>query len=260
MSKIRLRFMAAGAAMLMMSAAGFADPQQVKGIIVTNQNGQLTVKTEAGNQTIQIGGDAKIQSVGGPFGAQKDDQTASALIPGLPISVVGDDSTGRLVASKIEYKASDFKTAAQIQAGVEATANKEAQLRQAYSQLGEFEVRNETAVYFKTGSASISAAGRKSLEDLASQAQGIQGYVISVLGYADPTGSAGENQRLSNERAQNVINLLKQSSGIQPGRVLAASAMGEAKVSGAADPTTYSSARRVVVRVLTSKGQLPPGQ
>ncbi len=36
------------------------------------------------------------------------------------------------------------------------------------------------------------------------------GYAISVLGFADPTGNAEANQRLSARRAQNVINYLKQ--------------------------------------------------
>ena len=260
MPKLSLHLLSAGAAILMAGTMASAAPQEVKGIIVTNQNGLLTVKTEMGNQAIQIGPGARIQSVSGPLGGQKQTVPVSALIPGLPISVDGDDSTGQLIASRIEYKSSDYKTAAQIQAGVEATADKEAQLRKAYSQLGEFNVRNELAVYFKSGSATISAGDRKSLASLVEQAKGVQGYVISVLGYADPTGNADANQRLSHTRAQNVINLLKQSPGIQPGRVLAASAMGEVKLDGAADPSSYSSDRRVVVRVLTSKGQLPPGQ
>ena len=260
MAKLILHLLAAGAAVLISSAPASAEPKQVKGIIVTNQNGQLTLTTEYGNQTINVAADAKIESVSGPFGGQRDTVPVTALIAGLPISVDADDATGQLVGSKIEYKASDYKTAAQIQAGVEATAVKQAELTKAYSQMGEWDVQKEATVYFKSGSAVVSSAGKTDLATLAAQAKDVQGYMISVLGFADPTGNAAANQRLSDVRAQNVINLLKQNPEIQPGRVLAASAMGEVKINGAADPSSYSSARRVTVRLLKSKALLPPSQ
>ena len=55
-----------------------------------------------------------------------------------------------------------------------------------------------------------------------STAKDHKGYVVSVLGYADPTGNAAANERLSNRRAQAVINYLKQSGHLLPGRVLSA--------------------------------------
>ena len=152
-----------------MGTIASAAPQEVKGIIVTNQNGLLTVKTKNGQSGHPNRARRQIQSVSGPLGGQKQTVPVSSLIPGLPISVDGDDFTGQLVASRIEYKSSDYKTAAQIQAGVEATADKEAQLRKAYSQLGEFNVRNELAVYFKSGSSTISAGDRKSLASLSNR-------------------------------------------------------------------------------------------
>ena len=254
MTRNKFSLIVAGALLTAVTATA-AEAGQIKGIIVTNQNGQLTVKTPAGNQPITLSGDASVRSISGPLGGQKEDQPVSALIPGLPVTIEVDDATGQ--ASKVEYKASDYKTAAQIQAGVEATAAKTEEAVAALSRVGEWNVRAETAVYFKSGSAAISPAGQKALAGIASQAQGFQGYMISVLGYADPTGNAAANQRLSKQRAQNVINVLKQSSGIQPGRVLSASAMGEVKLNGAADPSSYASERRVNVRVVTSAAQLP---
>ena len=258
MTRHKVSLMVAGAlAIALLNAPALAEPQQIKGIIVSNDSGQLTVKTPAGNQTVQLGADALVRSISGPLGGQKEQVPATSLIAGLPVTIEADDATGQLVASNVEYKASDYKTAAQIQAGVEATAAKTEEAVAALSRVGEWNVRAETAVYFKSGSVAISPAGKKALAGIASQAQGYQGYMISVLGYADPTGNAAANQRLSNQRAQNVINVLKQSSGIQPGRVLSASAMGEVKLNGAANPSSYASERRVNVRVLTSAAQLP---
>jgi outer membrane protein OmpA-like peptidoglycan-associated protein len=255
-SKSRL-FALSAAGSIFLSSLALAAPQQVKGIVVTNENGQLTLKTPSGNQVVTLSPDTSVRSISGPLGGQKESMPTSALIAGLPVTIDLNDA-GQ--AAKVEYKASDYKTAAQIQAGVEATAAKTDEALAALSKVGEFNVRAETAVYFASGSAVISAAGKKDLVNIAKQAQGFQGYAISVLGYADPTGNAAFNQRLSARRAQTVINFLKQQPGIQPGRVLSASAMGQVNYAGAADPSTFASDRRVNVRVVTSAAQVPAGQ
>lgn len=271
MGRIRFSLLAAvalaGAAISMPAAA--QDAQEIKGIVVTNEGGVLTVKTPAGDQTIQLGGGVRIRSVSGMFNANKEEAPAASLIPGLPVSIEMENG----VATEIDYKASDYKTAAQIEAGVQETARRseenqrrsmetarrEAELRASYEQVGQWEIRAEKTVYFKTGSAVISAAGKKELHDLARQAKNINGYVISVLGYADPTGNAAANERLSQRRAQAVINYLKQTGEVLPGKVMSASAMGEVKLPPEADnPANYMSARRVTVRVVTSKAMLPP--
>ena len=82
-------------------------------------------------------------------------------------------------------------------------------------------------------------------------------YRISVLGFADQRGNAEANERLSLRRAGAVSNYMRQTGLIQPGRVLAPSAMGEGTTApGEAAPTSDEEARRVVVRVVTPKGQL----
>ena len=81
-----------------------------------------------------------------------------------------------------------------------------------------------------------------------------------MLGYADSRGSTKANQSLSNRRAQAVINYLKQSGHLQPGRVLAASAMGEEYLHAAkaADAEAQANSRRVTVRVVQSAAHLNP--
>jgi outer membrane protein OmpA-like peptidoglycan-associated protein len=232
-------------------APALAQMQEIKGIVVSNRNGQLVVKTPAGDQTIALPADARIRSVSGALGGQKEVVPATALIPGLPIVVDADSSSGQLVARDIEYKAKDFKTAAQIQAGT-------AEMRTAYAKLGQWDIRAEENIYFKSGSAVVSAGDKQRLVGIAEKAAGINGYVISVLGYADPTGNAAANERLSNRRAQAVINYLKQSGKVLPGRVLGASAMGEMNIPiEKSDTASMQGARRVTVRVLTSAAHLP---
>ena len=249
----------AGIAAAIFAAPLTAQEQKLQGIIVTNQPGMLTVKTPSGNQKVAVHPNARIRSISGAF--NKDVVPETSLIPGLPIVAEGSPGpNGEFVASEIDYKAKDYKTAAQIQAGVEETARREAELRSAYSKMGQWDVRLEKNVFFKTGSAVISADGKATLNETAREAAKIKGYVISVLGYADPRGTAKANQALSNRRAQAVINYLKQSGHVLPGRVLAASAMGEVYLKAAeeADKQAQANSRRVTVRVVTSAAHLNP--
>jgi outer membrane protein OmpA-like peptidoglycan-associated protein len=253
---LRRLIIGASAAALIIAPA-YAEMREIKGIVVTNQNGQLTVKTPAGDQMIGLAADVRVRSISGPLGGQREEVPVSALIPGLPVTIEADDASGQLVASAVNYKASDYKTAAQIQAGVQETARREAELRSAYSKMGAWDIRAEENIYFKSGSAVVSAADKQKLMKLADNAAGIKGYVISVLGYADPQGNAAANERLSDRRAQTVINYLKQSGKVLPGRVLGASAMGEMNIPvEKSDAATLQGARKVTVRVLTSAAHL----
>jgi len=252
MPRLATRYLLIGlSAAALYAAPALAQMQEIQGIVVSNRNGQLVVKTPAGDQTLSLAPDARIRSVSGALGGQKETVPPTALIPGLPITVEADGSSGQLVARDIEYKAKDFKTAAQIQAGT-------SEMRSAYSKLGQWDIRSEQNVYFKSGSAVISADDKAKLTALAGEASGIKGYVISVLGFADPTGNAAANEKLSDRRAQAVINYLKQSGKVLPGRVLGASAMGQMNIPiEKPDAASMQGARKVTVRVLTSAAFMP---
>ncbi len=250
--------MTAGA---MWTAPLLAQEVKMEGIIVTHQNGQLTIKTPSGNQMIGLTPNVRVRSIAGALGGQKQIMPPSALIPGLPVVVEGTHGPGgHFVAHEVDYKAKDYKVAAQVNAGVEETTRREAELRNAYSKMGEWNLISEKSVFFKTGSAVLSADGKQLLSELAREAPRTKGYAISVLGYADPRGTAKANEKLSNRRAQAVINYLKQSGHVQPGRVLSASAMGETYLHAAqaADEKAHANSRRVTVRIVQSAAHLNP--
>jgi OmpA-OmpF porin, OOP family len=235
------------------AAPALAQPHKAQGIVVTNKNGQLTVKTPSGNQTYQLAPNVRVRSIAGALGGQKEIVPPTALLPGLPVTIEAEGN----VAVEIDYKAKDYKTAAQIQAGVEETARRSEELRSAYAKMGDWDIRAEHNIYFKTGSAVVSSTDKQELLHLAQQASGIKGYVISVLGFADPRGDPKANERLSNRRAQAVINYLKQSGKVLPGRVLGASAMGEMHIPVEKPSSSeLQGARKVTVRVLTSAAHL----
>ncbi len=91
---------------------------------------------------------------------------------------------------------------------------------------------------------------------LAGKAKNVNGYMVQVKGYASASGSVALNQKLSEERANNVTNVLLQLGHIPLTNMLAPGAMGESRQIGNKDNSVESEAEnsRVVVRVLQNKG------
>lgn len=79
--------------------------------------------------------------------------------------------------------------------------------------------------------------------------------MIQVKGYASSSGSVALNQKLSEQRADNVATFLQQQGYVPLSRMLAPGAMGESRQvdSGKANDSEAEN-RRVVVRVLQNKG------
>ena len=121
--------------------------------------------------------------------------------------------------------------------------------------LSEYDVKGEATVKFGVGSSNISAADQEELKKLAQTATGVTGYIVEVMGYADATGSAAMNTRLSEDRAKAVITYLIQQGGVPMRHIVAPGAMGEY---GPAAPNETKAGRaenrRVEVKVLVNKG------
>jgi OOP family OmpA-OmpF porin len=124
-----------------------------------------------------------------------------------------------------------------------------------FSELSEYDTKDQTDVRFASGSAVISAADQEALKKLAHNAVNLTGYIIQVKGFADSSGNAAMNQKLSMERAQNVIAFLLQNCNVPVRHIIAPGAMGEA-APVAPNETAAGRAenRRVEVKVLINKG------
>jgi OOP family OmpA-OmpF porin len=124
-----------------------------------------------------------------------------------------------------------------------------------FGELADYNILGEVTVYFANGSVAIDPEYKPQLQKLAKQAMTINAYIIQVQGYASAVGSAALNQKLSSERAANVLDFLEQQGGIPLTNVLAPGAMGTAD-QVAPDSTAEGQAanRRVVVRILQNKG------
>ena len=139
--------------------------------------------------------------------------------------------------------------------GIEQNLKSITENTQRFTALAEYDVKGEATVKFKVGSADISAADQEQLKQLAQTATGLTGYIVEVTGYADATGGAAMNTKLSEDRAKAVVTVLMQQGNVPIRHIVAPGAMGEY---GAAAPNETKAGRaenrRVEVKVLVNKG------
>ena len=264
---------------------GLDNSEKVKihGLITGRTGETLKVKTSDGSVTVVLTDDTKVRKPKG-LGLRKTEMSFTALIPGLKISVDGfRDEQSRLVADTITFSGDDLKTAESIQAGltptqeevdanqqniaankVQIAANREKiasneqeiqDVSKRFSDLTEFDTKGEASIYFASGSKSIPSKDQTALMDLAHNAVNLTGYLIEVKGYADSTGNAAMNQKLSMDRAQEVIAFLIQNCNVPVRRIVAPGAMGAAApVASNETSQGRSKNRRVEVKVLVNRG------
>lgn len=124
-----------------------------------------------------------------------------------------------------------------------------------FSALSEYDTKAQATVNFDVGSTKISAKDQIELKELANTATRLKGYIIEVTGYADSTGSAAMNTKLSEDRAKAVITYLMQQGEVPVRHIVAPGAMGEYGAA-ATNETKAGKAenRRVEVKVLVNKG------
>jgi OmpA-OmpF porin, OOP family len=264
---------------------GLDNSEKVKihGLITGRTGETLKVKTSDGSVSVVLTDDTKVRKPKG-LGLRKTEMSFTALIPGLKISVDGfRDEQSRLVADTITFSGDDLKTAESIQAGltptqeevdanqqniaankVQIAANREKiasneqeiqDVSKRFSDLTEFDTKGEASIYFASGSKSIPSKDQTALMDLAHNAVNLTGYLIEVKGYADSTGNAAMNQKLSMDRAQEVIAFLIQNCNVPVRRIVAPGAMGAAApVASNETSQGRSKNRRVEVKVLVNRG------
>ncbi len=124
-----------------------------------------------------------------------------------------------------------------------------------FTALSEYDVKGQAIVKFNVGSSTLSPEDEEQLKQVAQTATALTGYIVEVTGYADSTGDAAMNTKLSEERAKAVITFLMQQGNVPVRHIVAPGAMGEY---GAAAPNETAAGRaenrRVEVKVFVNKG------
>src|SRR5215471_12590417 len=239
------------------------DKVKTKGIIISRTGETLIVNSPGGKTTVILTEDTKTKDNKGMLGLRKEFMANTVLIPGLKVDVDGvSDDQGRVIAKTITVDGDDLETAEMIQAGLHPTAQQVSANTQdiqenteRFSKLGEYEVKAQATVNFNVGSSEISPAAMEQLKGLAQTATGLTGYVIEVKGFADSSGNAMMNQKLSEDRAEAVVAYLIQNCNVPVRHIVAPGAMGEYEPAASNESKEgRAQNRRVEVKVLVNKG------
>ena len=243
-----------------------AEGPELDGFISARRGDRVQITSEDGTTTVfTVSPETSIRARGGFLGLGRETLGADALLNGLPVTVETRQWDGGLVASSVRFSGSDLETAQMIASGTsqrfaanEAAIEENAQateaLRGRFGDIDKYNIKATTNVYFDTGRSNLSPEARAELCQAAQIAENTDNALLLVVGYTDSTGSYEVNQRLSDERAERVVNYLQQQCGWAPYRMLRPTGMAEADP--VADNTTeYGKAqnRRVAVNILVSK-------
>jgi OOP family OmpA-OmpF porin len=273
------------------SGTAAAQSTKVQGIIKSRSGPDIILNTSQDpNMVVMLTDSTDVGQVEGLLKGRSKQMSMAALIPGLAVSVEGDNNNQNvLVARKVRFKGSDLKNAKAIAAGMHDTnqqvqknqeelqkqnaelqaQNEALQKHQAaieankaavdaaitrFGQLDDYYIMDEVTIYFDNGKTKVDPKYISQIATLAQNASKVEGYIIEVKGYASAVGSPQVNQKISQERAQNVANILLQQGKVPLTRMLAPGAMGESEQVGT-NKTVEGQAenRRVVVRVLQNK-------
>jgi outer membrane protein OmpA-like peptidoglycan-associated protein len=248
-----------------------------KGVVIDRDADTFTIRDR--NRTdyrVALDDRTSIKTYGGFFRGGKK-YPVTDILRGLIVEVEGrGDAQGALLADKIRFNESDMRAA--ITSDTRVTPVEENQERMAgqmdelyaiaaearkevtavnerVSALDEFDVAETVSVTFRVNSALLSPEAKQQLDTLAEKALASKGYMIEVAGHTDSTGSEAKNMRLSQQRAEAVVQYLAVSHKIPLRRFI--SPMGYGKTEAVADNTTASGRaqnRRVEVKILANRG------
>jgi len=231
----------------------------IDGIISARSGARMQVTSEDGQKSIvRINDTTKITASGGFLSLSRSKLPATSLLNGLPVSVKTMQSGGELIASSVELKSRDLKTAAMIHSGTEQgfaeqTAATDA-LRSRMGDIDKYNIKSTTNVNFDVGKSNLSEQAKADLCHTAQQADAQENALLLVIGYTDSTGSDDFNQTLSEKRATRVVNYLQQACHWKPYRMLTPTGMAKADpLADNSTPEGKAQNRRVAVNVLVSK-------
>ena len=248
-----------------------------KGVVVGRDADTFTIRDR--NRTdyqVLITDRTSIKTYGGFFSGGKK-YPVTDILRGLIVEVEGrGDVQGQLVADKIRFRESDMRAATTTDTrvgpveaeqqrisgqmdelyAIAAEARTEVKaVNERVSALDDYDVQDTVAVTFRVNSAILSPEATQQLDGLAEKALAAKGYMIEVAGHTDSTGSDAKNFKLSQARAEAVVQYLAVAHKIPLRRFV--TPMGYGKTESVADNTTASGRaqnRRVEAKLIINRG------
>ena len=252
-----------------------------RGVVITRDADVFTIRDRSrADYQVLITDDTSIKTHGGFLRSGKK-YPVTDILRGLIVEVEGrGNNEGQLVADKIRFNESDMRAAlttdtrvGPVEANQERMAGQMDELyavaaearaevkavNERVSALDDYDVQETVAVTFRVNSAVLSPEAKQQLDALAAKANGAKAYMIEVSGHTDSTGSDAKNFRLSQQRAEAVVQYLAVTHKIPLRRFV--TPMGYGKTESVADNTTAegrSQNRRVEVKMIINRGLNQP--
>jgi len=253
-----------------------------RGVVISRDADVFTIRDRSrADYQVVITDNTSIKTNGGFLRGGKK-YPVTDILRGLIVEVEGrGNNGGQLVADKIRFNESDMRAAlttdtrvGPVEANQERMAGQMDELyavaaearaevkavNERVSALDDYDVQNNVAVMFRVNSAVLSSEAKQQLDDFASKLNGAKAFMIEVAGHTDSTGSDAKNFRLSQARAEAVVQYLAVQHKIPLRRFV--TPMGYGKTEAVADNTTAegrSQNRRVEVKMIVNRGMNQPG-
>ena len=248
-----------------------------KGVVITRDADVFTIRDRSRTDyQVVITDNTSIKTHGGFLRGGKK-YPVTDILRGLIVEVEGrGDNQGQLVAEKIRFNESDMRAAmttdarvGPVEANMERVAGQMDELyavaaearaevkavNERVSSLDDYDVQETVAVTFRVNSAVLSPEAKSQLDALAAKTAGAKAFMIEVAGHTDATGSDAKNFRLSQQRAEAVVQYLAVQHKIPLRRFV--TPMGYGKTDAVADNTTAAGRtqnRRVEVKMIINRG------
>lgn len=248
-----------------------------RGVVIERNGDTFTIRDRSrADYQVLITDNTSIKTHGGFLRSGKK-YPVTDILRGLIVEVEGrGDNAGTLVAEKIRFNESDMRAAitsdtrvSPVEANQERLAGQMDELyavaaearaevkavNERVSALDDYDVQETVSVTFRTNSAVLSPEAKQQLDDLAGKTQGARAFMIEVAGHTDSTGSDAKNLRLSQQRADAVVQYLAVQHKIPLRRFV--TPMGYGKTDSVADNTTSTGRqqnRRVDVKMIINRG------
>lgn len=259
------------------SAVPSGAKMKFKGVVIGRDADTFTIRDRSRTDyQVLLTDNTSIKTYGGFLRSGKK-YPVTDILRGLIVEVEGrGDQQGRIVADKIRFNESDMRAAITTDTRVNPVEENQqriaGQMDELYavaaearndanaaneriSALDDYDPQEVVAVNFRVNSAALSPEAKQQLDALATKAMNAKGYVIEVAGHTDSTGSEAKNFRLSQQRAESVVQYLAVNHKIPLRRFI--TPMGYGKTEAVADNTTPAGRaqnRRVEVKMLVNRG------
>jgi outer membrane protein OmpA-like peptidoglycan-associated protein len=251
--------------LLGLGSAFAADKVKGKGVITLRSGNTLTVETDEGTTTVIVASDTKVRHPIG-LGARKKEVGQEVLIPGLKLKFEGTGDQTQVAAETITFDQDDLSVAKVIQAGLNPTAQQQAQNMQAY-QANKKATDEEIAANQAANQAAIAAAkqdiaaNQASIDEVAKSTQKrfselgdfvVKGEYTVYFGTGDYSVSGQDRNALA--------DLAKKSLAYEKGYVIQVAAYADSVGTASSNQLLSKERAQAVVAYLLQECSVPVGR